>query len=215
MLNIRHFFFNPFQERSYIIWDGSLKGAVIDPGFMEEEEGREFFSTVRTLGLDIQCILLTHAHIDHIYGVAACLREFPGIKVYMSPEERFVKDHADLMAQMMRMPNPDTSWDTVDLFDGQIVEFGETRLEVISTPGHSPGSVCFHCPASGDLFSGDTLFAGSIGRSDLPGGDYDKEIASITVKLIGLDSDTSVHPGHGWDTTIGEERVRNPFLSNG
>ena len=65
MLNIRHFFFNPFQERSYIIWDGSLKGAVIDPGFMEEEEGREFFSTVRTLGLDIQCILLTHAHIDH------------------------------------------------------------------------------------------------------------------------------------------------------
>ena len=74
---------------------------------------------------------------------------------------------------------------------------------------------CFLCPASGDLFSGDTLFAGSIGRSDLPGGDYDKEIASITVKLIGLDSDTSVHPGHGWDTTIGEERARNPFLSNG
>ncbi|MBQ1693714.1 MAG: MBL fold metallo-hydrolase, partial [Bacteroidales bacterium] len=111
--------------------------------------------------------------------------------------------------------NPDTSWDTVDLFDGQTVEFGETRLEVISTPGHSPGSVCFLCPASGDLFSGDTLFAGSIGRSDLPGGDYDKEIASITVKLIGLDSDTSVHPGHGWDTTIGEERARNPFLSNG
>lgn len=215
MLNIRHFFFNPFQERTYVVWDGSLKGAVIDPGFMEEEEGREFFSTVRKLGLDIRCILLTHAHIDHIYGVSACLKEFPGIKVYMSPEDKFVKDYSPTMADLMRMPHPDTNWETEDIYDGQVLEIGEEILEVISTPGHTPGGVCFRCAGSGDLFSGDTLFSGSIGRTDLPGGNYDKIIDSITRKLSGLDGGTRVHPGHGWDTTIGAEKLCNPYLQIG
>lgn len=215
MLNIRHFFFNPFQERTYVVWDGSRKGAVIDPGFMEEHEEIQFFSFIRSQGIDLCAVLLTHAHIDHVYGVPACLREFPGIKVFLSPEDKFIKDNSSEMADWMRMPRPDTAWETEDIYDGQVIRAGELELEVISTPGHTPGGVCFYDKGNGALFSGDTLFSGSIGRTDLPGGDYDKIILSITEKLAGLDSDVRVHPGHGWDTTIGTERTCNPFLQIG
>ena len=215
MLNIRHFFFNPFQERTYVIWDGSRRGAVIDPGFMEEHEERQFFTFLHSQEIDLQRVLLTHAHIDHIYGVSACLREFPGIKVFMSPEERFVKDYSSQMADMMRMPLPDTLWDTESIFDGQTLEVGEEKLEVISTPGHTPGGVCFYCRQEGDLFSGDTLFAGSVGRTDLPGGNYSTLIESITEKFADLDDSVRVHPGHGWDSTMGTERLCNPFLQIG
>ena len=215
MLNIRHFFFNPFQERTYVIWDGSQRGAVIDPGFMEDGEQREFFLFLQGQKIELESILLTHAHIDHIYGVSACLSAFPGIKVYLSPEDKFIKENAAWMADAMRMPQPDTLWDTVDIYDGQTLQIGDARLEVISTPGHTPGGVCFYCKQDGVLFSGDTLFSGSIGRTDLPGGDYDTIIASITGKLADLDSDVRVHPGHGWDTTIGTERACNPFLQIG
>ena len=215
MINIRHFVFNPFQERTYVIWDGSRRGAVIDPGFMEEPEQRQFFSFLKAQGIELQGILLTHAHIDHIYGVSACLQEFPGIKVLMSPEDRFTKDNSDWMADSMRMPRPDTAWTAEDIYDGQTLEVGQERLEVISTPGHTPGGVCFYCRQEGVLFSGDTLFSGSIGRTDLPGGDYDTLIASITEKLAGLDGDVRVLPGHGWESTIGTERQCNPFLQIG
>ena len=215
MLNIRHFVFNPFQERTYVIWDGSRRGAVIDPGFLEEPEQRQFFSFLKEQEIELQCILLTHAHIDHIYGVSACIEEFPGIKVYMSPQDKFTKDNSSWMAEVMRMPLPDTAWTTEDIYDGQTIEVGGEKLEVISTPGHTPGGVCFFCRQEGALFSGDTLFSGSIGRTDLPGGDYDKLIASITEKLADLDSDVSEHPGHGWDSTMGTERLCNPFLQIG
>ena len=215
MLNIRHFFFNPFQERTYVIWDGSRKGAVIDPGFMQEQEEIQFFSFIRAQKADLCAVLLTHAHIDHIYGVSSILKEFPGIKVYMNPEDKVIKDHAPQMADFMHMPQPDTLWKTDDIYDGQILDIGEMKLEVISTPGHTPGGVCFYCAQSKDLFSGDTLFSGSIGRTDLLGGDYDKIIESVTEKLSGLDSAVKVHPGHGWDSTMGTERLCNPFLQIG
>ena len=215
MLNIRHFFFNPFQERTYVIWDASRKGSVIDPGFMEKHEETQILTFLRGQDIDLQSILLTHAHIDHIYGVEALLREYPGIKVYMSPEEKSTKENAAWMADLMRMPQPDTLWETDNIYDGQIIEIGELKLEVISTPGHTPGGVCFYCRQEGDLFSGDTLFSGSIGRTDLPGGDYDKIIASITEKLADLDDKVRIHPGHGWDSTMGTERICNPFLQIG
>ena len=215
MLNIRHFCFNPFQERSYVIWDGSLKGAVIDPGFYAEYEKEQLFSFISSRKIEIGSILLTHSHIDHIYGLAPCLKEFGAVKVYMSPEDKFVKDHSAAMARMMGMPVPDISWETEDIYDGQVLHVGDSSLEVISTPGHTPGSVCFYCADRGVLFSGDTLFAQSIGRTDLPGGDYDKIIVSITEKLLSLDGGTLVLPGHGFETTIGDERASNPFLQIG
>ena len=215
MLNIRHFFFNPFQERTYVIWDGSRKGAVIDPGFMEEHEEIQFFSFLRTQGIDLCAVLLTHAHIDHIYGVASCLREFPGIKVYLSPEDKFIKENSSEMAGWMRMPSPDIAWGTKDIYDGQTLEISELKLEVISTPGHTPGGVCFYSSQDGELFCGDTLFSGSIGRTDLPGGNYKKLIESITEKLADLDDAIRIHPGHGWDSTMGTERECNPFLQIG
>ena len=211
MLNIEYFFFNDYLERSMVIWDGSGKGVILDPGCLGEDEENKLFSFIGKEGIDIQAILLTHAHFDHIYGVAACIRKY-GVKVYMSPQDKIVKENMRSVALESRVPVPDTGWDTVDIYDGSEIRFGETVFKVITTPGHSPGSVCYYCESSGDLFSGDTLFAGTIGRTDLRWGSYDDEIVSIMDKLMGLDGDVQVHPCHGGGTTIGYERTHNPFL---
>lgn len=211
MLNIKYFFFNPYQERCMVIWDGSQKAVILDPGFFNTVEQDRLFSFIRGEGLEIEAILLTHAHFDHIYGVAACVKEF-GVDVYMSPDDKVVKDNIGIFAGESGMPVPDTGWDTVDVRDGDTIRFGDMVFEVISTPGHSPGSVCYYSASSKDLFCGDTLFAGAIGRTDFRWGSYDDEIRSIMNKIMGMDSDVRVHPCHGGGTTIGYERTHNPFL---
>lgn len=210
-MNIRHFTFNPYQENSILIWDDGLTGVIIDPGCIDCGELSTLTGYISEKGIKPAAILLTHAHFDHIYGVKGCVETY-GIPVYMSPEDKGTKEGAAAFALRSFMPAPDTSWDSVDIADGQTLSFGDMSLKVITTPGHSPGSVCFLCEESGDLFCGDTLFAGTIGRTDLPGGDYDKEIVSIMDKVMGLDGDVEIHPGHGGPSNIGHERTHNPFL---
>lgn len=211
MLKISVFHFNPFAERCFCISDASGNGAIIDPGFINGKEAGALFSYIRDNGIDIKAILLTHAHFDHIYGVSQAAKEY-GVKVYMHPSDKIVKNSAAEMCRGAGMPVPDTSWETEDITDGQTLKIGDMDLEVIWTPGHSPGSVCYLARADQELFCGDTLFAGSIGRTDLLWGEYDDEIRSIMDKLMGLDTDLNVHPGHGGSTTIGHERTHNPFL---
>lgn len=194
-----------------VIWDGSLQGVVLDPGFWNREEREKLFSFTDAKGIRIKAILLTHAHFDHIYGVKECIERY-GVKVYMSPLDKVVKDDAESLARDFGMPAPDIDWDTVDIFDGQRLSFGELEFEVIGTPGHSPGSVCFYDRQNGDLFSGDTLFAGTIGKTSDRYGSYDDEIRSIMDKIMGLDGSVRVHPCHGGGTTIAYERTNNPFL---
>lgn len=210
-MNIRHFTFNPYQENTILIWDDSLTGVIIDPGCCDSSELEQLKSFVADKGIKPAAILLTHAHFDHIYGVKGCVEAY-GTPVYMHPDDKVMKDNAAALALRSFMPAPDCSWDTVDICDDQTLTFGGMTLKVITTPGHSPGSVCFLCAESGDLFCGDTLFAGTIGRTDLPGGDYDHEIVSIMDKIMGLDGDVDIHPGHGGMSNIGHERTHNPFL---
>ena len=155
-------------------------------------------------------VLLTHGHMDHIYGVAELQRRF-GIPVYMSPEDIKTMEYYDRVGKF-GIAVADRSFTITPVADGSVVEAAGFRFRVIGTPGHSPGSVCWFCEEEGVLFTGDTLFAGAIGRTDLIYGEYDDEIRSIMEKLVLLDGDIRIFPGHGGTSTIGAERVSNPFL---
>ena len=174
----------------------------------------ELLGAVRDLDVDVQAVLLTHAHVDHITGVAAAKDAFD-VPVYLHRDDQFLYDMAVQQGAMfgfkVRQPPP------VDEYYGtEPFSFGDFQARVHHTPGHCPGGVCLAIGKTGEtaghLFVGDTLFAGSIGRTDLPGGNYDVLMASITKVLFPLGDDAIVHPGHGPDTTIRRERTTNPFV---
>ncbi|HEY7291331.1 MAG TPA: MBL fold metallo-hydrolase [Vicinamibacterales bacterium] len=205
----------PFFKNGFVVACEETREAVlIDPG----DEVRTLLDYGDRNALSIRHILLTHAHVDHVTGVAEAKRVLAA-PVYLHRDDLFLYERAVEMGRMfgLRVEAPPP----IDVFyaPGQIVEFGRYEVRWHHTPGHCPGGVCLQVgrknEAGKDLFVGDTLFAGSIGRTDLPGGDHQVLIASITNVLFPLGDDAIVHPGHGADTTIGEERRTNPFLISG
>jgi glyoxylase-like metal-dependent hydrolase (beta-lactamase superfamily II) len=201
----------PFYKNGFVVGcERTRQAALIDPG----DEVDELFGAVRDYELDVRLILLTHAHVDHVTGVAAAKREF-SVPVYLHRDDLFLYENAVQQGRMFGFhvdaPPP------VDVFyDLSPVTFGDYEARVHHTPGHCPGGVCLQIGKKGEagpqLFVGDTLFAGSIGRTDLPGGDYETLMRSITQVLFPLGDDRIVHPGHGPDTTIARERQTNPFV---
>jgi hydroxyacylglutathione hydrolase len=201
----------PFYKNGFILGDERTReGVMIDPG----DEVDELLAVVRDFDLDIRSVLLTHAHIDHVTGVAAA-RDALGVPVYLHRDDLFLYERVVEQAAMFgikaRQPPP------VDHFyDMTPIRFGGCEALVHHTPGHCPGGVCLQVREEGvdqqHLFVGDTLFAASIGRTDLPGGDYQVLMRSITEVLFPLGDDAIVHPGHGPDTTIARERTTNPFV---
>ena len=208
MLNIRTFTFNPFSERCSILWDDTLEAVLVDPGCYHSSEIEAVNRFVEEKGLTLKAIWLTHGHFDHVIGVAS----FPGVPVYMHPADKAMLAMGADLAKAVGFKVPDTSFCTSDIADGDTLSFGKTAFKVIATPGHTPGGVCFYDEEDKVLFSGDTLFAGSIGRSDLPLGEYDDLIRSLMDKVMGLPGDVVVIPGHGPSTDIATERTHNPFL---
>jgi len=196
-----------FAENCYLVYDPAHPETVlVDPG----EEPERFLAEARRLGRTIGAIWITHAHVDHISGVAA-VREETGAPVHLHPDDLPLYESLPQQGlwfglRLSAPPAPE-----VALRHGQRLRVGGVELEVRHTPGHSPGHVCFVAP--GVVLGGDVLFEGSIGRTDLPGGDYDTLIASIRRELLPLPDATVVHPGHGPATTIGRERRTNPFLT--
>ena len=188
-MKIKRFVCNAFQENCYVVSDAS-RCVIIDPGFAGGElDG--LYKYLEAEGLRPEAIILTHSHWDHTLGVSALMERF-GIPVKAKtgafPAEPFFCE------------------------DGNDAGGAIYGFKVIETPGHTPDSVCYYSEADHVLFTGDTLFAGSIGRTDLPGGDYDAEIRSIMEKLIFLPGETDIYPGHGPASTIARERMENPFL---
>jgi hydroxyacylglutathione hydrolase len=203
----------PFFKNGYVVGCETTKEAVlIDPG--DEVASLLAFATRR--GLTIRHILLTHAHVDHVTGVAAAKRAL-GVPIYLHRDDLFLYERAVESGAIFGLkvePQP-----PIDVFYGphDVISFGEYEVRPHHTPGHCPGGVCLQIGKKGEvgeLFVGDTLFAGSIGRTDLPGGDFDVLIASIRNVLFPFGDDAVVHSGHGPDTTIGRERATNPFLQD-
>lgn len=209
-MNVKCFDCNSFLEVCTILWDESGECAVCDPGFMDKNK-ETIYSWMKARSLKPVAVLLTHAHFDHIYGVASLVKDF-GAKVYMHPAESLTLSHNSLSARMSGMPEPDCSFETIPVKEGDIIRFGQSEVKVIETPGHTAGGVSYLCEKDKVLVAGDTLFQGSIGRTDLPGGDYETLMTSIFTKLMVLDPDIDVIPGHGPSTTIADEGQKNPFL---
>ena len=191
------------------MWDESGAGVIVDPGCYDEGQLKSLTDFMDRKEARPVAIWLTHAHPDHIYGVAI-LQELYDIPVFMHPWEDL--EASQRMASRFGLEIPRTGFKTVDIHEGDTLRFGGVEFTVIETPGHTPGGVCFLDSEDKVLLSGDTLFAGSIGRTDMEGGNYDALIVSIMNKLMGLDGDIDVIPGHGEVTDIGWERTHNPFL---
>lgn len=196
----------PFASNCYIVGSESNKeGIIIDPG----DEAKKILKKVSDLGLDIKLIALTHGHIDHT-GALKEVKEATGAEVAVHVSDaKSLKNRVLAIAFGLFYPPPPPP-DRL-LNDGDSLDIGDICFEVLHTPGHTPGGICLL--GEGVVFSGDTLFNYSIGRSDLPGGNYSQLMNSIHTKLLVLPDSTIVYPGHGPDTTIGAERKNNPFLS--
>ena len=206
------FVFNPIQENTYIIWDETLECAIIDAGNLSAREDKLLTDFIAEHGLRPAITVNTHGHFDHIAGVEYVRRTFD-VPFAMSGKDRFLLDAAASSARMygVAIGGTPTTIDT-DLDGREEVAFGNTVLKIIPTPGHTPGHVSLYEPKSKTLFTGDTLFRESIGRTDLPGGDYSWIMRSILDKIIPLGDDVRVLAGHGEETTIGHETLYNPFI---
>ena len=212
MLQIKIFPVNPLGADCYVCWEDAGKACIVaDPGIYRPDEEEMVFSFLRDNGLAPEGVLLTHGHFDHAWGAAEVARRF-GCPVYLSAADDPVLKGSSAMLERLQLEKAVEPFEHQDLVDGQVLHLGGVDWKVITTPGHSPGSVCYFCEAWGVILSGDTLFAGSIGRSDLPGGDYDQLMKSLMDKVLTPPGDTDVLPGHGHPTSIAREAATNPFL---
>ena len=210
-LQVHYFTFNPFQENTYVIWDETGECILVDPGCYDAEEKQELEHFITAKNLTPVKLINTHAHIDHVLG-----NSFVAAKWNLLPElhatDLALLKSAPVYGEMWGIrpePSPDPE---IFLNEGDQVKFGNTTLDVLFVPGHCPGHIALYSRKHKVIFSGDVLFQNSIGRTDLPGGDYDELIQSIVNKLMVLENDVVVYSGHGPSTTIGDERRNNPFL---
>ena len=211
-MKIKTFEFNMFPVNCYVIWDETKEAAIIDPGCFYDEEKATLKNFIVNNGLTVKHLLNTHLHLDHIFGNPFVCQEFK-IEAEGSKADEFWIDEAPKQSRMFGFQLRETPMPLgKHLQDGDLIQFGNTTLEAIHVPGHSPGSLVYYSQKDKCLFSGDVLFQGSIGRADLTGGNFDELIDRITKRLFVLPDDTVVYPGHGAPTTIGAEKAENPFF---
>lgn len=209
---IKTFYFNDLRTCCYVLWDETNECVIVDAGCYSDSEHSRLVKFIEDNQLKPVKLLNTHGHFDHVMGNAFVLSKW-NIPSYLNkgdlPQVARSKSYGGYFGYEFSSPGDNF----IDIEDGDIISYGHSSLKVLYTPGHSRGGVAFYNEAEHFVLSGDSLFAGSIGRTDLPGGDYDDLINSIRTRLLVLPPDTAVYPGHGPATTIGSELAENPFLS--
>jgi hydroxyacylglutathione hydrolase len=211
MLDVKAFTFSPVAENTYVLYNEQKECCIIDPGcyFQKERDGLKTF--IQETGLKPVLLLNTHCHLDHVFGNKFVYDTW-GLHLHLHPNEKQVLDFAPQSGEMWQLPFDNYEGPLVYLKEKTILKIGEEELQIRFVPGHSPGHVCFYHEAGGFVIGGDVLFNGSIGRTDLPGGDFDTLINSIKTQFFTLPDETKVYSGHGPVTTIGFEKVNNPYV---
>lgn len=210
-MNIAQLTFNPFQESTYVVWDETLEAVIVDAGNSNEKENKIITEFIDSKALKPVMAINTHGHFDHIMGVEY-LKTHYNIPFAMNQEDGFLIESAESHATLYGLTMSTTPMVDIDLKEMKEVTFGNTTLEIIPTPGHTPGHVCLFNRREKMLFTGDTVFKESIGRTDLPGGDYSWIMRSIIDKIIPLGDEVKIFPGHGPTSSIGHEVLYNPFI---
>ncbi len=211
MLLVKSFKFSPIQENTYILYNEFNECAIIDPGCYFDDEKDTLNEFITANNLTVKLLLNTHGHLDHIFGNKMVSEKYK-LTPQIHENELPVLAFATTSGLMYNLPFDAFTGQYDFLQPGQIICLGQNELEVIFTPGHSPGSVSFYCAKDGFIISGDTLFKNSIGRTDLPLGNHEQLIESIQTQLLTLPASTLVYSGHGPVTTIGYEKKNNPYL---
>ena len=211
MLNIQIFSFNPFSENTYLVFNENKKGFIIDPGNWNETETGTLQNFIENNGISIQNILLTHAHIDHVLGLQWAFDTYK-VVVKMHEEEKDVLERNPMSARNYGFDFKPFVGDIELVNEGEKYFIDEDSFEIFHVPGHSPGSLAFYNEAQKFVISGDALFQGSIGRTDLYRGNHEQLLESIRTKLFTLPEETEVYSGHGNATQIGFEKNHNPFF---
>ena len=210
-MKIERFTVNHLGENTYLVYDDTRECAVIDPGCYSDDERKAITSRIAQLDLRPKYIINTHCHIDHIIGVNF-LKKTYGIPFAACGADQYLLDKAEAFATVWKWKLDGEITIDIDCTEGTEFQIGNSILKCAATPGHTPGGIVIYSEQDKFMMTGDTLFKGTIGRTDLPGGDYDTLIASIHNRLMRFDSLYNVHPGHGESTTIGVEAGENPFI---
>ena len=211
MVKVVSFTFNPFQENTYILYDETKECIIFDPGCSNPGEKQELTDFIERNDLKPVRLINTHCHLDHILGNGFIAKKY-GLSLEIHKGELPILTHAPRSAAMYGVTIEPSPEPTKFIEEGDIITFGNAQLIAILTPGHSPASLSFYCAQDNFVIAGDVLFHMSIGRTDLPGGDFNTLIDSIKTKLLILPDETKVYPGHMQATTIGFEKAHNPFL---
>jgi len=212
MVRVKVFTFNLFAENTIVLWDDQTKdAAVVDPGNSTDDEDKTLVEFIESQKLNVKYLINTHCHIDHILGCKFVKDKFG--PVYLAPEKDLpLLEHSAQQAQMFDLkisqpPKPDEL-----ILENTQLYLGDSKLNFLFTPGHTPGEVCIYLEKEKICVTGDVLFNESIGRTDLWGGNYDQLIESIQTKLLTLPDDVTIYPGHGGKSSIGYEKQNNPFI---
>lgn len=212
MIQIQSFTFNPFEENTYVLFDETNTCVIIDPGCYMDDEKKQLLDFISEKKLKPVLNLNTHCHVDHIFGNKMLFEKFGLLPVCNKTELMLLEAAGEYSKQWGIFLEPSPLPEKY-LNDSDVVNFGSSALSVLFTPGHSPGSICFYSEKEKFIISGDVLFQMSIGRTDLPGGNHEALLQSIREKLFTLPPEIKVYPGHGPQTTIGFEKMYNPFLN--
>lgn len=214
MIKLHAFVFSPFQENTYLLTDENKNAIIIDPGMYGPAELKQMTDFIGQNEIKPRQVLLTHAHLDHIFGLKGVLEKYD-VPFFLHKKELPVYETAEKVAADygVELSLPSRQYDLISEYDQ--VSFGGQSLEIRFAPGHSPGSICFYNKSDNWIISGDVLFQNSIGRTDLPGGDTATLLKSVQTQLFTLPDDTKVYSGHGPATTVGLEKMNNPFFNRG